>query len=142
MDLLVIERISEHAVLPKKAHHGDLGFDLCSTEAVTLHAGKIVLVSTGLRMKFPEGWGGKIFDRSSIATKKGLTVLAGVIDNGYRGEVKIALYNTTPMMAHIERGEAIAQFIPVQVVDWHIVQGKVDPLETSRGEGGFGSTNA
>lgn len=142
MDLLVIEKMNDFAEIPRKAHPGDLGYDLFTDHQFVIQPGATELVTTGIRMKFPEGWGGKIFDRSGIAVKRGLLVMAGVIDNGYRGEVKIVMHNTTSKLAHIARGEAIAQLVPIPTVDWHVVTGLVELHDTARGEGGFGSTNA
>ena len=139
---LVVERISPTTILPTQAHKGDLGYDLYSNQPYYFQAGEIKRVSTGIRIKFPEGWGAKIFDRSSVATQQGLVVVAGVIDCGYRGEIQVALHNTSyTQLAHIGQGERIAQMVPMKATEWDIIEGGVDTEETTRGEGGFGSTN-
>lgn len=142
LDCLVVEKLSPTAMLPTKSHTGDLGYDLYSNAPVYFQGGETKLVSTDIRVKFPDGWGAKIFDRSSIATQRGLVVVAGLLDSGYRGIIMVALCNTSQTyVAHIEQGERIAQMVPMKVVDWTIIEGKVDIEETSRKEGGFGSTN-
>lgn len=141
--VLVAEKLTERAKIPTKAHKGDLGYDLYSLDPQVIQPGEIRRITTGIRIMFPDGWGAKIFDRSSTATQKGLIVVAGVIDCGYRGEIQIALYNTSKMsLVHIAPGEKIAQMVPMKATEWDIIEGVVDTEETTRGEGGFGSTNA
>jgi dUTP pyrophosphatase len=138
---LTIERMNDNAILPVKAHYGDLGYDLFASDPCRIEAGDIRIIPTGIRIHFPVGYGAKMFDRSSVATKKKCIVVAGVLDNGYRGEIKIALHNTTSFPVNIEQGEKIAQMVPVKVEDFQIRESVVD-VDTSRGEGGFGSSNA
>ena len=137
-----IKKLVPHAILPAKAHPGDLGYDLFAAEEISIMPGATALISTGLAWKFPTGWGGLIRDRSSVATKRKLHVVAGVIDNGYTGEVKIALHFSMAMMQieTIRVGDKIAQLIPVPVVEFNNIQ-EVDELPiTDRGENGFGSS--
>jgi len=136
---LIIQRISDLAVLPSKAHDGDLGYDLYASETRTVLPGMTCLVPTGLKIKFPGGWGAKIFDRSSVATKDMLLVVAGVIDSGYRGEIKVALHNFNKEAFEIHAGKKIAQMVLIPVIDFEITEGTVDD-DTLRGAGGFGST--
>ena len=135
-----VKRLSENSVLPTKAHAGDLGYDLYASEEVVLMAGQTKLVPTGIAIQFPEGYGGLLRDRSSVATKRNLFVVAGVIDNGYIGEIMIALHNSTDGYERIMVGEKIAQLILIPTVNFTVEE--VDELVSAdeRGTGGFGST--
>ena len=136
---LYVARISPHAKLPEKAHFGDLGYDLFAAESKSINPGKTVLVSTGIRIAFPLGFGAKIFDRSSVATKINVFVVAGVIDEGYRGEIKIALYNAGTHMHNVFPNDKIAQMVLLPVVNFPVVESdEVSIKSTTRGEGGFG----
>ena len=130
--------LHDSAKNPTKGHIDDAGWDLYSSEAVSIPAGATVLVSTGVAMAIPNRYVGLIWDRSSMGVK-GVHRHAGVIDSGYRGEVKVCLHNTTKETYHVERGDRIAQLLiqEVPVFRQHVV----DELDaTSRGDGGFGST--
>ena len=130
--------LHDSAKNPTKGHIDDAGWDLYSSEAVSIPAGATVLVSTGVAMAIPKSYVGIIWDRSSMGVK-GVHRHAGVIDSGYRGEVKVCLHNTTKETYHVERGDRIAQLLiqEVPVFRQHVV----DELDTtSRGDGGFGST--
>ena len=135
-----VKRLSEKALPPQKAHAGDLGYDLYASEATAIFPGETKVVKTGIAIQFPAGYGGFIKDRSSVATKKGLFTVAGVIDNGYIGEICIALYNGTDSLAKVALGEKIAQLVLIPTVNFEIEE--VDQLVSAdqRGEGGFGST--
>ena len=135
-----VKRLSENSVLPTKAHAGDLGYDLYASEEVVLMAGQTKLVPTGIAIQFPEGYGGLLRDRSSVATKRNLFAVAGVIDNGYIGEIMIALHNSTDGYERIMVGEKIAQLILIPTVNFTVEE--VDELVSAdeRGTGGFGST--
>jgi dUTP pyrophosphatase len=135
-----VKRLSENSVLPTKAHAGDLGYDLYASEEVVLMAGQTRLIPTGIAIQFPEGYGGLLRDRSSVATKRNLFVVAGVIDNGYIGEIMIALHNSTDGYERIMVGEKIAQLILIPTVNFTVEE--VDELVSAdeRGTGGFGST--
>lgn len=123
------------------AHPGDAGVDLRATEGVKLQAGERGLVPTGLAVAIPEGFAGFVQPRSGMAIKKGLGVLnsPGLIDSGYRGELKVIVINLSAGPLEIERGERIAQLVilPVPACSFE----EVDELPGSeRGAGGFGST--
>jgi len=135
-----VKRLSENSVLPHKAHAGDLGYDLYASEEVFFTEGQTKLVSTGIAIQFPEGYGGLLRDRSSVATKRNLFVVAGVIDNGYIGEIMIALHNASARSVHISVGEKIAQLVLIPTVNFKAEE--VDELVSAdeRGTGGFGST--
>jgi dUTP pyrophosphatase len=135
-----VKRLSANAVLPHKAHAGDLGYDLFTNEGAAVFPNETKIVKTGIAIQFPEGYGAFIKDRSSVATKKGLFTVAGVIDNGYIGEICIALHNGTDSLIHISPGEKIAQLVLIPTVNFGVTE--VDELVSAdqRGVGGFGST--
>jgi len=135
-----VKRLVEHAILPSKAHAGDLGYDLYSSDQITLHSGETKLISTGISVQFPEGYGGLIRDRSSIATKRQLFTVAGVIDNGYTGEIKVALYNSTESFQTIYIGDKIAQMILIPTVNFTVEEVDETISNDGRGNNGFGST--
>lgn len=135
-----IKRLHEQAQLPVKAHSGDLGYDLFSNDQVTLLAGETKLISTGIAIQFPEGYGALLRDRSSVATKRGLFVVAGVIDNGYTGEIKVALYNSNEGFQTIYKGDKIAQLLLIPTVDFPVEEVEEISSSDGRNDKGFGST--
>lgn len=135
-----VKRLHEQAQLPVKAHAGDLGYDLFSDNQLTLLAGETKLVSTGIAIQFPEGYGGLLRDRSSVATKRGLFVVAGVIDNGYTGEILVALYNSNEGFQTIYKGDKIAQLLLIPTVDFPVEEVEEISSSDGRNANGFGST--
>ena len=135
---LKVKKLVPFATLPSKAYSGDMGFDLYSSEDCQILPSGQIAVGTGIALEMPEGWGGVLKDRSSMASKK-IYLSAGVIDNGYRGEVKAVLRNQSEKPFHIARGDKIAQMIPIPIVDWQILE-EPDLQETKRNSGGFGSS--
>lgn len=138
-----VVRLDSDLPLPEYAKAGDAGVDLRATEAITLvPAGGRALVPTGVAVAIPRGYAGFIQPRSGLAFKHGVTVLntPGLIDAGYRGELKVLLINTDPSEPfEIVRGERIAQLV-IQAVE-HVEFVEVEVLDdTDRGEGGFGHT--
>jgi dUTP pyrophosphatase len=135
---LKIKRIHESAKLPSYGHRGDAGLDLYSVVDVVLSKGEIMAVATGIQVEIPPGYVGLIWDKSGISLK-GVHRLAGVIDAGYRGEVRVVMANLSDQDYPIERGMKIAQLLIQPIVEVKVVH--TDELgETSRGEKGFGST--
>ena len=134
-------RLDSGLPLPAYAKPGDAGLDLRASEAVTLEPGDRRLVPTGLAVAIPEGHAGFVLPRSGLAMHKGVTVLnaPGLIDSGYRGELKVLLINHGAEAVGIERGERIAQLVVQPVARARLVQGERLP-DSARGEGGFGST--
>ena len=138
-----IKKLDERATIPTYGSEFSAGADLyavCDSD-ITIEGGKTVLVHTGLGLEIPVGYGGFIFARSGLATKKGLAPAnkVGVIDADYRGEVMVALHNHSDEPYTISHGERIAQLVllPYLTADFC----ECDELsETVRGEGGFGST--
>lgn len=133
-----MKKLIPSAHLPEKARAGDLGYDLFAADHVLIHPGEMRAVGTGIALEFPSGWGGVIKDRSSMAMKR-LTVSAGVIDSGYRGEIRILMSNHSTTSHTIEPGQKIAQLIPCPVTDWKLEETQ-ELSDTQRGGGGFGST--
>ncbi|MEO2124687.1 MAG: dUTP diphosphatase [Acidimicrobiales bacterium] len=138
-----IKRLDPDLALPAYAKEGDAGADLVARENVTLApGGGRALVATGAAIAIPEGYAGFVQPRSGLALKHGVTCLntPGLIDSGYRGELKVLLVNTDPSTPfEVVRGERIAQLVIQRVEAAHFVE--VDELDdSSRGEGGFGST--
>ena len=142
LDLPVL-RLDPDLPLPAYARAGDAGIDLVAREDVTLApAGGRALVATGIAIALPEGYAGLVQPRSGLAFKHGVTVLntPGLIDSGYRGELKVCLINHDPTEPfEVTRGERIAQLV-VQAVE-HVTFVEVDMLDDSeRGDKGFGSS--
>lgn len=132
--------------LPLPAHHrpGDAGLDLHASTETTIDPGAREVVGTGLSVAIPEGWCGLTTPRSGRAVREGLSIVnsPGVIDAGYRGEVKVVLVNMDPREpVVVRRGERIAQLLIVPVAVTEVVE--ADELPASdRGAGGFGSTGS
>lgn len=138
-----LRKLDPSVPTPAYARDSDAGLDLCANEDVTLEpGGGRALVPTGLSVAIPAGYAGFVQPRSGLALRHGVTCLntPGLIDAGYRGELKVLLVNTDPTEAfRITRGERIAQLV-VQRVE-HVVFTEVDQLDdTERGQGGFGHT--
>ena len=137
-------RLDAELPLPAYARPGDAGLDLRAAETVTLAPGARALVRTGLALALPEGYAALVLPRSGLALRHGVAVLnsPGLIDAGYRGEVKVLLVNhdhATPVT--LARGDRIAQLV-IQRVE-HAVLEEVGALPPSaRGTGGFGSTGS
>lgn len=139
-----VKKLDPRAVLPTYGTPFSAGADLyaLTSEPITLSPGETVLIHTGLAFEIPEGYGGFVFARSGLATKKGLAPAnkVGVIDSDYRGELMIPLHNSGTKEAVIENGDRVAQliFLPSP----QAVFTETDELsETVRGLGGFGSTS-
>ncbi len=139
MPLLKFKKLHPQAVIPKYAHATDAGFDLVTVETLALAPGAKATISLGLASEIPEGYFVSFRDRSGLAAKHGLHVLAGVIDAGYRGEWKVVMVNLGHETYEIAAGERIAQGIFHKLPAVKIVE--VDRLgDSERGEGGFGSS--
>ena len=139
---LPIKRLRPDAVVPGRAYAGDAGLDLTACERVELAPGERALVGTGLAVAIPEGHAGFVQPRSGLAVKHGITIVntPGLIDAGYRGELKVALLNTDARSAFVvEPGMRIAQLVVLALPP--IAPVEVDELPASdRGAGGFGSS--
>jgi dUTP pyrophosphatase len=139
---LKIKKLSEKAQLPVKGSEHAAGYDLMSTEEVTVPARGKAVIPTGLAMAIPIGNYGRIAPRSGLAAKNFIDVGAGVIDADYRGEVKVLLFNFSEVDFKVSPGDRIAQFIIEKYTRTEIeeVTDGEDLNSTERGEGGFGST--
>lgn len=134
--------IDEAAQPPRRAHPGDAGFDLVAVEAARLEPGERASVGTGLAVEIPDGCAGLVLPRSGLAARHGISVVnaPGLIDAGYRGEIRVLLLNTDRVEGfEVSPGDRIAQLVIVAVGGGDPVE--VDSLEESaRGAGGFGSS--
>ncbi|MDS1113550.1 dUTP diphosphatase [Gordonia westfalica] len=139
---IAVRRLDPDLPLPTRAHPGDAGVDLCSTIDLELPAGRRQLVGTGIAIALPFGTVGLIHPRSGLAARAGLSIVntPGTVDAGYRGEIKVCLINLDPEQSiTISRGDRIAQLIVQRVELPEFVE--VDELDdTSRGDGGYGSS--
>ena len=135
---LKIKRIHPEAKLPSYGHPGDAGLDLFSCVDCVLDEGEVRAVQTGIQVAIPQGYAGLIWDKSGISLK-GVHRLAGVVDAGYRGEIQVVMVNLGCEPFEIKTGMKIAQML-VQPVDEVKVVEAGDLDDTTRGEGGFGST--
>ncbi len=143
MPHISVKRLHPAARLPLYAHtgpFGDLAADLYSVAAAQIEPHTTAVVPTGLAMAFPAGYGALVEDRSGLAVR-GITTLAGVIDPGYRGELKVVLLNITGQPVTLAAGDRIAQLRIVQRIEASFEEVN-DLKETHRGESGFGSTGA
>lgn len=140
MDLQV-KLLHPAARLPMRAHAGDAGADLFSVEEVTIPPGERRDVGTGIALAIPAGYAGFVQPRSGLAFKHGIMVVnsPGLIDAGYRGEVRVSLYNSGPEPFAIKAGERIAQLV-IQKVEEPFYTATDELPETGRGAGGFGSS--
>lgn len=124
----------------RRANPTDAGMDLVAAEDKTLPPLSRATISTGIAIEIPDGYYGRIAPRSGLANNHGIDVLAGVIDSGYRGEVRVILYNTDKdQHFQVQRGDKIAQMIIERHYNFDTVEVE-DLSATPRGEGGFGST--
>jgi dUTP pyrophosphatase len=139
---LRIAKLKDEACVPTRAHEGDAGVDLYACEAAHLGPGERWSVGTGVAVEIPEGHAGLVLPRSGIARDHGIALVnsPGLIDTGYRGEVRVLLLNTDPAeVFRVAPGDRIAQLVLVPV-------GLAEPVEveslsdSSRGDGGFGSS--
>jgi dUTP pyrophosphatase len=136
-----VMKLDAAAQLPRYAHagqFGDLAADLFAVAGVTLEAGVTIPVATGVAMEFPSSHGALVEDRSGLAVR-GVTTLAGVIDPGYRGEIKVVMTNLSAVAVEIKAGDRIAQLRIVRRIEARFVEVS-ELVEASRGAAGFGST--
>jgi len=136
---LCVQKLSEDAVIPTRSNYTDAGYDLYVPHDFLIMPHTRALVPTHISMAIPLGYAGLIWDRSGLAVKKGLHRAAGVIDSGYRGEIKVCLWNLSDEEVHLRKGDRIAQLIFQSLPQFDLVE--VESLQpTERGSDGFGST--
>lgn len=139
---LPITRLNADAVLPSRAHDGDAGLDLYACEAAHIGPGERWSVGTGVAVEIPEGHAGLVLPRSGLAKKHGIALVnsPGLIDSGYRGEVRVLLLNTDPAETYrVSPGDRIAQLVIAPIALAEPVEA-ASLAESARGEGGFGSS--
>ena len=139
---LEILRLRDDAVVPERAYAGDAGLDLSTCERVELLPGERTVAPTGLAVAIPEGYAGFVQPRSGLAARNGITVVnsPGLIDSGYRGEIRIVLLNTDRERTFVaEAGDRIAQLVVLPVPELGVREVEELPA-TERGVRGFGSS--
>jgi len=138
-----VKKLTETASLPTRGSRFAAGYDLKADlpEPVSVEPHETKMIPTGLSMEIPEGYFGGIFARSGLASKEGLRPAncVGVVDSDYRGPVMVALHNDSGTPRVVEHGERIAQLVIIPFLSADFVRAETLG-ETSRGEGGFGST--
>ena len=134
-------RLDTELPVPTQAHPGDAGFDLVTAQDVRLDPGERAIVPTGLAVAIPDGFAGLVLPRSGHAARHGVSVVnsPGLVDSGYRGEIKVILVNHGADAVRFERGDRIAQLMISPVPSVELVE-VADLDETVRGAGGFGSS--
>lgn len=139
MNFVGCQYLTETAHVPTKSNRTDAGFDLYADEDKFVFANKRTTIKTGISLEMTDTLAGLIWPRSGLSVKKGIDVLAGVIDSGYRGEIMVCLYNTSDEDVEIKRGDRIAQII-FQEVPVISLQLREQLGSSQRGSNGFGST--
>ena len=137
--MIQVKLLSEKAIMPTKAHVNDAGWDLYSSVGGEILPGQRKLIPTAVSMAIPEGFYGRIADRSGNAYNSGVHVLAGVIDSSYVGELKVLLVNLSDKTFEFKQGDRVAQLVITAICTMALIS--VTNLdETSRGAYGFGSS--
>jgi dUTP pyrophosphatase len=139
---LAVTKLESGALLPTRAHAGDAGLDLYACEAAHIGPGERWSVGTGVALAVPEGHAGLVLPRSGMAREHGITLVnsPGLIDSGYRGEVRVLLLNTDPAETfRVEPGDRIAQLVLTPIALAEPVE-TAELSESARGDGGFGSS--
>jgi dUTP pyrophosphatase len=141
---LAFQRLRDDAIVPVRAYPGDAGLDLAACDRVELGPGERAVVGTGLAVAIPEGYAGFVQPRSGLASRHGISVVnaPGLIDSGYRGEVRVVLLNTDLAETFVvEPGMRIAQLVVLEVPQLELVESE-ELSESERGVRGFGSSRA
>jgi dUTP pyrophosphatase len=139
---LRFRRLSEQAILPDRAHEGDAGLDLHAAEPAHIGPGERWSIGTGLAVEIPPGHAGLVLPRSGLAREHGIALVnsPGLIDSGYRGELRVLLLNTDPAeVFRVAPGDRIAQLLVTPIAEAEPVEA-AELAESARAEGGFGST--
>jgi dUTP pyrophosphatase len=139
---LSILKLKDEAVLPSRAHEGDAGLDLYACESAHIGPGERWSVGTGVAVEIPAGHAGLVLPRSGLAREHGISLVnaPGLIDSGYRGEVRVLLLNTDPAETfRIEPGDRIAQLVLTPIAIAEPVE-SAELTDSARGAGGFGSS--
>jgi dUTP pyrophosphatase len=142
VEQLPILKLKDEAILPSRAHPGDAGLDLYACEAAHIGPGERWSVGTGVGVEIPEGHAGLVLPRSGLARDHGISLVnaPGLIDSGYRGELRVLLLNTDPAETfRVAAGDRIAQLVLTPIATPEPVEA-VELTESVRGRGGFGSS--
>ena len=136
-----IKKINPDGKVPTRAKSSDAGYDLYSTVDMPITPTARQLVPTGIAIEIPEGYYGRIAPRSGLAVRAGIDILAGVVDSGYRNEIKVLMINLGEGLVSVNKGDRIAQLIIEKCydVEWEEVN---ELSDSDRGEGGFGSSGS
>ncbi len=136
-----IKKINPDGKVPTRAKSSDAGYDLYSTVDMPITPTARQLVPTGIAIEIPEGYYGRIAPRSGLAVRAGIDILAGVVDSGYRNEIKVVMINLGEGLVSVNKGDRIAQLIIEKCydVEWEEVN---ELSDSDRGEGGFGSSGS
>ena len=140
---VAVRRLRPDARIPEQAYEGDAGLDLAACDAVMLEPGERAVVGTGLAVEIPDGYAGFVQPRSGLAARHGIGIVnsPGLIDSGYRGEIRVVLLNTGRERFWVGAGMRIAQLVVLPVATVRLVE--VEELESSqRGARGFGSSTS
>lgn len=135
--IIPVRMLRPEAVIPTRAHPGDAGWDLYTSEYGLLRTGQVKAFRTGIALEIPPGWYGKVFGRSSHGLA-GIDVLSGVVDCGFRGELKVILLNHGDAL-RIEAGDRVAQLVILPVPDVEMIPSE-GLADSDRGESGFGGS--
>jgi dUTP pyrophosphatase len=139
---LQVRRLDERAQLPSRAYPGDAGLDLYALDDGVLGPGERASIRTGIAVEIPDGQAGLVLPRSGLATRHGIAIVnaPGLIDSGYRGEIRVLLLNTDRAASFaFSSGERIAQLVLVRIETPEVVE-VVELATSERGAGGFGSS--
>jgi dUTP pyrophosphatase len=139
---LAVAKLKDEALLPTRAHEGDAGLDLYACEAAHIGPGERWSVGTGIAVEIPAGHAGLVLPRSGMAREHGIALVnsPGLIDAGYRGELRVLLLNTDPAETfRVQAGDRIAQLLLTAVTIAEPVEA-AELAESARGDGGFGSS--
>jgi len=137
--VIKVKKVHVNAKLPTYGHVGDAGMDLYAAEDTTIEPGKPLRVRTGIAVEIPFGFVGLCWDKSGLATNHSLKTIARVIDSTYRGEIMVGMMNLGKEPYTFKAGEKVTQMLVQKVESPEIVEAE-ELSDTSRGEGGFGST--
>lgn len=137
---LPVCRMSDRATVPTKAHIHDAGWDLYAADEYQVSPGKHQTISTDVCMAIPHGYYGRIAPRSGLAANRGIDILAGVVDSGYRDEIRVVLINLGDMVFCISPGDRIAQMVIEVAPSTALTEVDTLPESDGRGVNGFGSS--
>jgi dUTP pyrophosphatase len=139
MPKILFKKLHPNALIPQMMRPGDAGMDLSSIAEIAIQPGTREIVKTGVSLAIPDGHVGLFWDRSGLAAKHGIHILAGVLDSNYRGELMVVMLNTSNQVYEVKAGDRIVQLLIQPVANLPIEEVSELP-ESNRGEGRFGSS--